>query len=124
MAALQNPPPPQAAPMPVPPPAPAAPAPETAPASTPAAATTALAVAPTPSNVVAQAGSKTHVACTITAVAPLEAYGPDGAMLSVTSAVIGKSYECVQVDNGKAVLQDATGNTFKIRSDAVSQTPQ
>jgi len=63
------------------------------------------------------------VACTIILVAPLEAYGPDGELTDVSQSVIGQSYQCLRVENGKAVLRDQSGQIFKIRADAVSQTP-
>ena len=87
----------------------AAPAPASGPAPVPTAAT------PT---------TTAPVACTISAVAPLEAFGSDGAMTGVTQSVVGQSYQCLRVENGNAVLQDASGHLFKIRADAVSQTPQ
>ena len=66
----------------------------------------------------------TPVRCTITAAAPLESYDASGSMTGVTTAQVGQKYTCTRVENGKAVLQDASGHIFSIRVDAVSQTPR
>jgi poly(3-hydroxybutyrate) depolymerase len=65
----------------------------------------------------------TPVDTAITQVAPLEAYGPDGLMTGVSQATVGQHYKCLRIENGKAVLQDANGNTFRIRADAINPTP-
>ncbi len=64
------------------------------------------------------------VPCTITVSAPLEAFDASGSMTSVTAAQVGQKYTCTRVENGNAVLQDASGHIFSIRADAVSQTPK
>jgi len=101
------------------------PAPPAAAATPPpaAAATPAPATVETAATVPA-ASSGPAVACTITAAAPLEAFGPDGSMTGVSQSVVGQSYQCLRVEGTKAVLQDASGKIFKIRADAVSQTPK
>jgi hypothetical protein len=44
-------------------------------------------------------------------------------MTGVAPATVGQHYKCLRIENGKAVLQDANGNTFKIRADAINSTP-
>jgi hypothetical protein len=56
----------------------------------------------------------------ITKVAPLEAYASDGSMTGVSQSTIGQKFKCLRTEDGKAVLQDATGNIFKIEADAIA----
>jgi predicted esterase len=78
---------------------------------------------PAPASAAAPPPPPTPVDTAITKAAPLEAYGPDGLMTGVAPATVGQHYKCLRIENGKAVLQDANGNTFKIRADAINSTP-
>ncbi len=60
------------------------------------------------------------VACTIIKTVPIEAYGPDGQLTSVSQSVVGRSYQFLRIENGKAVLHDQSDHIFKIRADAVN----
>jgi len=90
-----------------------------------AAQTTSLPAPPkAPAPAAAPTPPPTPVDTAITQAAPLEAYGPDGLMTGVRQATVGQHYKCLRIENGKAVLQDANGNTFKIRADAINPTPK
>jgi len=65
----------------------------------------------------------TPVDTAIIKAAPLESYGPDGLMTGVSQATVGQHYKCLRIEKGKAVLQDANGNAFKIQADAIKPTP-
>ncbi len=87
--------------------------------------TTSLPVPPkAPVSAAASTPPPTPVDTAITQAAPLEAYGPDGLMTGVSQATVGQHYKCLRIENDKAVLQDANGNTFKIRADAINPTPK
>ena len=45
-------------------------------------------------------------------------------MSGVSQAVVGKHYTRVRLEGGKAVLQDASGQIYKIRADAISESPE
>ena len=96
------------------PPEPAEPGPEPARPTPPANASpeaTAPAAGPVP--------PLTRFETSITKAAPLEAYGPDGSMTGVSPATVGQHYTCLRIENGKALLQDTQGNTFRIQADAI-----
>lgn len=78
---------------------------------------------PAPASAAAPPPPPTPTDTAITQAAPLETYGPDGLMTRVAPATVGQHYKCLRIENGKAVLQDATGNIFKIRADAINPTP-
>lgn len=63
------------------------------------------------------------VTIVIAQAALLEAYGPNGNLTAVSPAIVGQRYQCLHIENGKAVLQDTNGTTFEIRADAITPIP-